>query len=54
MEALEEDLSKHTYGNILPLWHGDILAKRDSRVAEGKEVIYGWDEAKERIRRSVE
>jgi hypothetical protein len=54
MEALWEDLSKKDNEFISPSWHGEVLSKRDKNLSEGKDLIYDWDEAKERIRRSIE
>jgi Putative addiction module component. len=54
MEALWEDLSKKSDEFISPSWHGEILSKRDKNLSEGKDLIQDWDEAKERIRRSIE
>ena len=54
MEALWEDLSKKNDEFISPSWHGEILSKRDKNLSEGKDLIHDWDEAKERIRRSIE
>jgi hypothetical protein len=53
MEALWEDLCKKSDEFVSPSWHGEILSERDKKLKEGKELIHGWDEAKERIRGSI-
>ena len=53
MEALWDDLCRSGDELSSPSWHGEVLSERDTRVAEGKEEILDWDEAKERMRRSL-
>jgi hypothetical protein len=53
MEALWNDLCKHSDELDSPAWHGELLANRDNRLLEGKEAVYDWADAKERIRRSI-
>jgi hypothetical protein len=53
MEVLWDDLCRRSDDLQSPQWHSDILAERDCRVEEGKEEIYEWDEAKDKIRRSL-
>ena len=36
-----------------PAWHGELLAARQTRHAEGKTAFSAWPEAKERIRSKV-
>jgi hypothetical protein len=54
MEALWEDLSKKGDEFISPSWHGVILSERDKSLAEGKDSIHDWNNAKERISRTNE
>jgi hypothetical protein len=53
METLWENLCQNSDELIAPSWHGTILSERDNRVAEGKEQIYDWSEAKKNIRDSI-
>jgi hypothetical protein len=53
METLWEDLCKKTDEIISPTWHGEVLSERDRNITEGKESIHDWDQAKEKIRRSI-
>ena len=53
MEALWEDLSKKSNEFVSPSWHGEILSKRDKNLSEGKDSISDWNEAKDRIRRTI-
>jgi hypothetical protein len=53
MEALWDNLCEKSDELISPPWHGDVLTERDNRVAEGKETVYDWGEAKKRIRKSI-
>jgi len=53
MEALWEDLCKKSDEFVSPSWHGEILSKRDNNLHEGKDSIHDWDQAKERIRKTI-
>jgi hypothetical protein len=53
METLWENLCQNSDALPAPPWHGSILSERDNRVAEGKEQIYDWSEAKKSIRDSI-
>jgi hypothetical protein len=53
MEALWANLCENSDELAAPSWHGDILTERDSRVAEGTEKIYKWNDAKKNIRDSI-
>jgi Putative addiction module component len=53
MEALWDNLCENSDELISPPWHSDVLTERDNRVAEGKETVYDWNEAKNRIRKSI-
>ena len=53
METLWDDLCRKSDALDSPSWHGNVLAERDPRFAEGKEPVHNWDEAKERIRRGA-
>lgn len=54
MEALWEDLSKNSDEFVSPSWHGEILSRRNKTLSEGNDPIHDWNEAKERIRKTVE
>ena len=37
-----------------PAWHGDVLAVREARMSNGSARMSDWDEAKRRIRTTVQ
>jgi len=37
-----------------PAWHGDVLAAREARASDGTSHYSDWDEAKRRIRATVQ
>jgi hypothetical protein len=53
MEALWDNLCENSDELISPPWHADVLTERDIKVAEGKENVYDWNEAKKNIRESI-
>lgn len=53
METRWEYLCQNSDELIAPPWHDTILSERDNRVAEGKEQIYDWSEAKKNIQDSI-
>jgi len=53
MEILWEDLSKHNDLSS-PLWHKEILSKRDKDYSVGIDSVHDWEEAKRIIRRASE
>lgn len=53
MESLWDDLCKNADAVASPLWHKDILSKREKSASRGKEKFNDWDKEKERIRKSL-
>lgn len=53
MEAIWADLSQHPDELESPQWHGDVLAARAKRLAEGKTGFTDWEAAKEEIRKQA-
>jgi hypothetical protein len=53
MEALWDNLCENSDELNSPFWHADVLTERDIKVAEGKENVYDWNEAKKNIRESI-
>ena len=53
MELLWDDICRNVPDLAPPAWHGDILAKREKKVKEGKEKFLDWKEAKDAIRNSI-
>jgi len=35
-----------------PAWHGELLALTEQRLQEGKEQIFDWERAKEKLRKA--
>lgn len=53
MESIWDNLCKNSEELASPSWHNDVLIERDKRLAQGKEKVYDWGKAKERIRKSI-
>lgn len=50
MEALWEDLSRPDSELQSPVWHAEELAATERRLAEGKEEMLDWEDAKKKLR----
>jgi putative addiction module component (TIGR02574 family) len=51
MESLWESLSNDPVATeVVPTWHGDVLAKRAVMLDQGQETVSAWGDAKQRIR----
>jgi hypothetical protein len=35
---------------VSPAWHGEVLAETEQRLAEGKEKVMDWEQAKKQLR----
>jgi hypothetical protein len=51
MEELWDDLCHSSEGVTSPAWHGEVLAARAQRVANGEDEFLEWAEVKERLLR---
>ncbi len=51
MEFLWEELTLNDKEYVSPKWHEDELKKTEKRMAEGKEKIIDWSEAKKLLRK---
>ena len=51
MESIWLSFTQHPDEMASPGWHGDILAARKARAANGTSQYDDWDKAKRRIRR---
>jgi len=54
METLWEELSRSEEEFESPAWHAEELARTEQRLAEGKEQILDWEEAKKKLRQQFE
>lgn len=50
MEFIWEELTSDDRDFMTPAWHEDELIKTEKRMAEGKEQIMDWTEAKKLLR----
>jgi hypothetical protein len=50
MEALWEELSRPDHEFESPAWHAKGLAATERRLAEGKEQVLDWEQAKDALR----
>lgn len=53
MEALWEDLSRHSEALESPEWHRDVLEERERRIASGEASFTDWEQSKADIRKRV-
>ena len=53
METLWEDLCKKADSLSSPLWHKDILQKREEMIKNGDDEFVDWEKAKKHIRDTV-
>jgi hypothetical protein len=53
MEMIWADLQNNTDSLPSPGWHADVLQARENRVQEGKSSFSSWNDAKEKIRKSL-
>lgn len=53
MDAIWADLSQQPGEFKSPQWHGDVLAARAKRLAEGKTGFTDWETAKKEIRKQA-
>jgi putative addiction module component len=51
MEELWDDLCHSSEGVTSTAWHGEVLAARTQRVANGEDEFLEWAEVKERLLR---
>ncbi len=54
METLWADLSRNANTYNSPAWHKDVLSEREQRVAEGKEALIPWEEAKRELHQRLQ
>lgn len=54
MEALWSELSRPDANFESPAWHAKELADTEQRLAQGKEQILDWEDAKKKLRREFE
>ena len=53
MESLWDNLCEKSDELIPPPWHNDVLTDRDNRLAQDKEIVHDWADAKKHIRESI-
>lgn len=53
MESLWDDLCRQADGLASPSWHQDLLAQRESAIAQGTEQFEDWESAKRSIRNEI-
>ena len=53
MEAIWDDLKRHSSEVDSPAWHGEVLAARQARIDSGESTVSDWSVVKERIRERV-
>ena len=49
MEELWDDLCRSPEGIDSPAWHGEVLAARSARVADGTAQFRDWEEVNGRL-----
>ncbi len=53
MESLWESLIEDSEQIPIPKWHEDVVKGRDASYIKGTEKLINWNEAKKRIRDSI-
>lgn len=53
MESIWDNLCEKGDNFLSPSWHKDVLAERENHLAQGKEMVHDWSDAKKRIRESI-
>ena len=53
MHEIWEDLAGDDQCLESPGWHADVLQETADRVRDGGEGVYGWEEAKDELRRRM-
>lgn len=53
METLWGDLSRHAGNIVVPDWHYEVLAERETAVREGTESFIDWETAKNQLRNTI-
>jgi len=53
LETIWDDLTHHDKSFASPEWHRKILDDRDAALAVGKARTFSWEEARERIQRTL-
>jgi len=53
MELLWDDICRNVPEFTSPLWHGDILKKREKSLKQGKDEFEDWEKAKKDIWNAV-
>lgn len=53
MEMLWADMVVNEKNLESPVWHGAVLKDREAALDAGKITVSNWEEAKERIKKSV-
>lgn len=53
MEAIWDDLSRHSDELDSPEWHRDVLEERERRITSGESQFSDWEQAKADIRKQV-
>jgi hypothetical protein len=54
MEYLWDDLSRHASESLSPAWHVDLLMQREEGVSVGEAQFLDWEQAKKKIRESLQ
>ncbi len=53
MEILWDDLSRHPENIPSPAWHGEVLAERERKIAEGKAKFLSLDEVRRHLEENL-
>ena len=54
MESIWQSFTQSPSEMESPAWHRDVLAARETRASDGTSRYSDWDEAKRRIRATVQ
>jgi hypothetical protein len=54
MEEIWHDLSQNESDLSSPEWHGMVLRERETRIANGEDVLVDWETAKRQLRAKLQ
>ena len=54
MESLWDDLCGTAGSALIPDWHRNVLAERETAVLAGEDEVIGWESAKKKIAENLQ
>ena len=54
MEEIWRDLSQNESDLSSPEWHGMVLRERETKIANGEDILVDWEAAKRQLRAKLQ